>query len=571
MDVAKRRHERVAGLGSNARDVIQFRREKGLASPAAVVRQREPVGFVAHVLNDAQRWGSLVEVNGQGIAGEVEFFEAFGDADHGDLAPKTEFVQGFEGVGELALAAVDHDQLRQRRAFVAKPLVPAVHRFPHARKIVRALDGADVELPVVSFGRFAVAKHHARRCRIRAVDVAVVKALHVHGRLFQAEVVHHGFHQPVFGSLRVHLFELGVAVPHVKGGVAQAEFHQLLFVAALRHHHFRPFEFEIQAKRHEKGAAGHRETVPNLGDGSHQHFGVVFVQTLAEFQGLALDNRAVVNAHEVDVAGFGVADHAVHFDVRHGGVDDGAFGLEALHGFELEPQAFGLFKVKSLGGLGHACFQGGLHLAEVAAQHVAYGRHAFGVPCFGLFAHAGPQAIANVVFEAHAKLARRNVVLGQGQIARPDGVELLAQVEHGVHGLDVRIRPEILAAVLAHLPRCKDPGEPFLFQHDERVGFVVLQLNVVERLVRLDHAVFQQQCVRFGRGDNPLDVGNFAHQKTRFAVDIALGEVARHTLFQVLGLPDVKQLPFVVEVLVHPGFVGQTFKQRLQVFRGRHR
>ena len=135
---------------------------------------------------------------------------------------------------------------------------------------------------------------------------------------------------------------------------------------------------------------------------------------------------------------------------------------------------------------------------------------------------------------------------------------------------NVGIRPKVFGPVLAHLAGREDSWESFVFDDNEGVRLVVFQLDVVERLVLLDQAVFEQQRIRLARGDNPVDGGDFAHEQPRFA-RLPLHEVTRHPLLQVLGLADVQDGAVFVEVFVDARFVRQTPKERGEVFRGRHR
>ena len=284
-----------------------------------------------------------------------------------------------------------------------------------------------------------------------------------------------------------------------------------------------------------------------------------------------MHHGTVVNAHEVDKRRLRIAHHPVDLHVRDGGVHDGALGLELVDGQELELEALGFFKAQVACGFHHRLLQRAFHLAEVAFQHMADGRDAVVVGLFRLLTHAGPHAVADVVFQAHPELAFGDVVLRQGQAAGANGVELFAQVEHGVHALDVGVGPKIFAPVLPHLTGGKDAGKALLFEHDEGVGLVVFELDVVDRLVLFDHVVLQQQGVGLARGHNPLHIPNFLHQQPRLAVVILLGEVTGDAFLEVFGLADVQQFSVPIEVLIDARFMGHPVEDRLDVVGGRHR
>ena len=102
--------------------------------------------------------------------------------------------------GELALAAVDHDQVRQRgerrvalgvvrRALVLLlPLrVAARQDLRHRRVIIAGIDLANRETPVIALLRRAALEHHHRRDGVGAADVRDVEALDPHRQRVQLQ------------------------------------------------------------------------------------------------------------------------------------------------------------------------------------------------------------------------------------------------------------------------------------------------------------------------------------------------------------------------------------------------
>ena len=74
------------GCRSNAFYGVELAAYGVAASAVAVVGYAEAVGFVAQVLHHAQCLGVLIDVERHGVAGEVDFLQSLGDADHGDSA-----------------------------------------------------------------------------------------------------------------------------------------------------------------------------------------------------------------------------------------------------------------------------------------------------------------------------------------------------------------------------------------------------------------------------------------------------------------------------------------------------
>ena len=127
-----------------------------LVAPDAVVGDREAVRLVADALQRAAAPACRAAARiGSAVAGQEDLLDALGQRDDGDAA-LAEALQRLQAGGELALAAVDDHEVRQRgerrvalgvvgRALVLLlPLARSgVTGPPHRREIVAAVDLAD--------------------------------------------------------------------------------------------------------------------------------------------------------------------------------------------------------------------------------------------------------------------------------------------------------------------------------------------------------------------------------------------------------------------------------------------
>ena len=94
----------------------------------------------------------------------------------------------------------------------------------------------------------------------------------------------------------------------------------------------------------------------------------------------------------------------------------------------------------------------------------------------------------------------------------------------------------------------------FAAYDDPRIALVVLEQNVVARLVGLDERVFEQQGIRFAVHDDVADLGDLAHQHAYLgAVLLALHEIGRDALAQALGFAHVDDPARPVQKLIDPG------------------
>ena len=152
---------------------------------------------------------------------------------------QAELVEDLLGGTDLALAAVDDDEVRHRPAtLLLAPLVavlgqaePAAEDLLVAREVVRALDGLDLEPAVLAGPRLAVLEHDHAADRLAALEVADVVALDAQRRAGQAQ----GGGQFLERRQRLALVgqPAGLLAGQRLGGVALGEDRQLPLLPAL--------------------------------------------------------------------------------------------------------------------------------------------------------------------------------------------------------------------------------------------------------------------------------------------------------------------------------------------------
>ena len=106
---------------------------------------------------------------------------------------------------------------------------------------------------------------------------------------------------------------------------------------------------------------------------------------------------------------------------------------------------------------------------------------------------------------------------------------------------------------------------------DIRVAFVILELDVKMGLVFLDQVHFQDQGFQFGINDDPFNIADILYQMAGSGMLLGTGmEVGTHPVAQVIGFPHINHLPELVFHQVTTGFLGDGFKNILDVFRDFH-
>ena len=174
-------HERCGRGRANSGNAVKFAHHLPFRTAVAVMCDAESVSFVAQGLNHAQAGRFLVDIERQGVAREIDLFKTLRNADKRHLSPYPHFIEGLDCGTQLSFTAIDHHQLWQRLPFGHHPGVATVQDLFHRCEVICSYNGLDVEVSVITLARFAVAKHHAARNRISALNIGVVETLYMSG------------------------------------------------------------------------------------------------------------------------------------------------------------------------------------------------------------------------------------------------------------------------------------------------------------------------------------------------------------------------------------------------------
>ena len=116
-------------------DVIQLRLQIAAGTGRPMERDGKPVRFVAHPLEKQQtRIAGRKRQRLRPIACHDQLL-FLGEADRDEIRQPEPLQRGIRG-GELALAAVDHDEIGKRSAILEQSPVSPRHDFLHRGKVV---------------------------------------------------------------------------------------------------------------------------------------------------------------------------------------------------------------------------------------------------------------------------------------------------------------------------------------------------------------------------------------------------------------------------------------------------
>ena len=164
------------------------------------------------------------------------------------------------------------------------------------------------------------------------------------------------------------------------------------------------------------------------------------------------------------------------------------------------------------------------------------------------------RASPDLVLDARPRAVVEHVV---GAVAQRG--DLVQQAQRAAHSLRRRIRAEVERVVVAPPAHEPIPRPRFLRvepQHQERL--VVLELDVVGRLVLLDDRVLKQQRFLLGRGRDELDVDRLVLEEPQQEPSVAAGpQVVAHARAQVRRLARVERAAVRSEELVDAGPFGK--------------
>ena len=106
---------------------------------------------------------------------------------------------------------------------------------------------------------------------------------------------------------------------------------------------------------------------------------------------------------------------------------------------------------------------------------------------------------------------------------------------------------------------------------DVGVAFVILELDVIKRLVFLDQVHFQDQRFQLRTDDDPFNILDFVYQLTCPGIFPRAGmEIGTHSVADVYCLAHINYLSLVILHQVTAGLVGDGFQDILDVFRDLH-
>ncbi len=121
---------------------------------------------------------------------------------------------------------------------------------------------------------------------------------------------------------------------------------------------------------------------------------------------------------------------------------------------------------------------------------------------------------------------------------------------------NVAVRAEVCSKSLVYLSCVDNAWEIFVGYADARVGFTVLQQDVIAGIPLLDKVVFKQEGILFRVYDDVFYIVNLGNKYACLEVVVLSVEVTAYPSLQVLCLADVDDSVVFVKVLIAAGQFG---------------
>ena len=177
--------------------------------------------------------------------------------------------------------------------------------------------------------------------------------------------------------------------------------------------------------------------------------------------------------------------------------------------------------------------------------------------------HAGGGAAIDLVLQAGSGAIAKEIIIA---LAHSKG--FLQKIQAVPNGLNTGEWPEITASLSLAAPMKGQPGIGIpVGQKQVGIGFIIPQQDIEWRPVLLDQILFQQQRLYFCLGNGDINVGDTAHQSSRFRGQPGSSEIACHPFTQVFCLANIEHSAVLTHHLIDAWTLGQLFEKRLMIER----
>ena len=475
--------------------------------------------------------------------------------------------QCLPGKAQLLGAAVDQNQIGQITEFAADGAKPCGFTFSlfaeamlkapaqnlvQGGKIVRALDGFDAEAAVFLLRSHAIDKNHHAGNAQHTLGVGDVIALDAPWRIRQAK----GASQSCRSTGGALLSDgcAGVTLFQGVGSVLGSQQDQVVLLAALGRGqaHSAPLlltqpQFKLVLRPLGQGLNQHMArnevaVLVVLGDELSHHLARILAALAREGEMVAADHASapdVENMHHRVQTILGQGDDILLAPV---GLDGNLAFHQALHIADLVAKGGGALVLHSGSAVHHVLAQHLEHLLVVSPQEGQHTVHHVPVGLFGTLARTGRHALANLIVDAGpgGRLQRQFLAAGSQRKHAAHRLDHLPDCRSADVGAEVLHTVLLPSGLLFYAP-CQLQTRKGLLQIHSQVGImlVILQEDVIVRLVQLDEVALQAQRLQIGIAQEDIEIVDMTDHRRNLGGVLRITEIGAHAVLQIDRLADI--------------------------------
>ena len=419
---------------------------------------------------------------------------------------------------------------------------PARDDLTHGGVIIRRFGAADAKLPVIPLEGLAVHMHRHGSDDIRAPGIGDIVGLDPVRKFREPESVlkpGERFAPALLGGCRAQNLLAGVHRRLFRKAGAVAPLRYLQIHAPPGHVRQPALDvlFVLRLERQENRFRPARTVYIILSQQGGQRLPVRFGRVVDERYVFA--GEVAVRIVQHGKAALCAAYKADGVRIGAGGGDDALAVFQRGHSAHAVTQAGGFLKPEILGCGVHLGLDAPDKLRAAAFENIHSLADRAPVLFSARLAAAPAAACAHLVLKAGAILAdvaREHAAAIRQSERFAERIDDAHRLPASAVGAEV-FCPVRVRAVGKRKARIRLPP----VETQERISLVILEKDVIARLVALDEGVFQHERFKFRLGDDNVEIVHVRDHRRDLRQMLA-AEIARHAVFQRLGLADVNHL-----------------------------
>ena len=353
-------------------------------------------------------------------------------------------------------------------------------------------------------------------------------------------------------------------------GIAEREFEQFAFIAALRNHETHIGKFGIGYHRHHHIFQRQIESLTEFVDCYRHEFFVGFIESNLILYGKSFHYGAVAHMHKIDKRSILVAQQRKYVDIMNLLTHHFALGAIFLDELIFLLQHLCFLEAQLLRESHHFVHEMLGEFASVAVENLLHTLYIFGILLLAHQSATTAFTIMNVILQTERNFGALYSVLVDGMAASAQGIDFANHIYHHMRHIAMGIGAEASRTARRLVASDEHARIVLIGDANPGIGFIVLEQHIVVRLVFLDKTVFEVKRIFFGSHHGVLHIVDVSHQYVGASHRVNPIEIAIHAALQILGFTHIYYHPIAVVITIHSGAFGQQTYLQFQFFAWHH-